>query len=550
MATATLELPDEFGPVEGGGSLLRRREPLLLAAITGVVGVVILAVTPPAGDAPAHLYRSLLFDRGVYVWDNLWYSGHYPFTSYSLLYQPVAAALGDLALALSCAAAAGLFATMAIEAWGEPARWSARAFAVSALTPLLSGTYSYAVALAALLGTVWLLERRRFWLAAVGAGITLALSPLAFVFLVLLLGAMVLADRARRPRLLRFGVTLTALAAGQMAIFAVFPSPGFYPYSGWQLALALVVCTVGAVLSVQASTRGLAVFFGCWAVANVAAFIVPSAVGSNMLRLRAAVFPLILLAAALARFRPRLLVLGALALGFAYSVGPQVMAVDAMVEDRAEAEEEYWAEAIDFLEARWEPGYRLEVVPTRGHWEVYWFPRADLPLARGWYRQLDLVVNEDLYEDPLTVARYRAWLDRTAVRFVVVPDAQLDQFGAEREAEIVASPRLGLRPVYRSESFTIYEVPDPRPLLRGAEGTRLTAVEHNRVAGFLPEAGSYRLQIRYTSHWRSEHPGLCISATGDGMTRIDTGRAGPFAITVTESPTELVEGSDRSACGP
>ena len=49
---------------------------------------------------PAHLYRTLLVRENVYLWDNLWFAGHYPLVSYSLLYYPVAAVVGNVTLVL------------------------------------------------------------------------------------------------------------------------------------------------------------------------------------------------------------------------------------------------------------------------------------------------------------------------------------------------------------------------------------------------------------------------------------------------------------------
>src|SRR5665809_40422 len=63
-----------------------RNEVVLAALIAGAIAAALAAFGPPGGDEPAHLYRVHLAREGALVWDNLWYAGHYPFSSYSLLY--------------------------------------------------------------------------------------------------------------------------------------------------------------------------------------------------------------------------------------------------------------------------------------------------------------------------------------------------------------------------------------------------------------------------------------------------------------------------------
>ncbi len=90
-----------------------------------------------------------------------------------------------------------------------------------------------------------------------------------------------------------------------------------------------------------------------------------------------------------------------------------------------------------------QPGYRVEVVPTAEHWEAYWIPKSGLPLARGWYRQLDVGDNPTLYANDLDAAAYRHWLRSDAVRYVLLSKtAPLDWDGGPQES---ASCALGTR---------------------------------------------------------------------------------------------------------
>ncbi len=173
----------------------------MLAGALAFAGAALLVVlAPPTGDAPAHLYRTLLVREGVLVWDNLWYGGHYPLASYSLLYYLPAALVGNLPLVFGAVVlSAVLFASLVEREWGaagtgrrarsassRPARSS------SAPTATRSGSPRGSARCARSSG-----DGR--WLAAAAAALTLGFSPLAFVFLCLVLLALVLArDRCGR----------------------------------------------------------------------------------------------------------------------------------------------------------------------------------------------------------------------------------------------------------------------------------------------------------------------------------------------------------------
>src|SRR5262249_33770726 len=151
----------------------------------------VVAVVPRGGDLAAHLYRTSLVSHGVLVWDNLWFAGQYPLSSYSLLYYPLAALVGNTTLALvGVATAAGLFASVALREWQSIGRWPARAFAVLLAGQVFTAAYPYDLALSTFLATLWALQRKRLRLAVCAIVVTLGLSPLAFILLALSLLAL------------------------------------------------------------------------------------------------------------------------------------------------------------------------------------------------------------------------------------------------------------------------------------------------------------------------------------------------------------------------
>jgi hypothetical protein len=517
-----------------------RREVLLAGGVACVGAALLVALGPQTGDAPAHLYRTLLVREGVFVWDNLWYGGHYPLASYSLLYYLPAALVGNVPLVFGAVVvSAALFASIVEREWGAAGRWPARAFAVLAVGPIFVGTYSYALGLAAGLGSLRALQGGRRRLAAGAAALTLGFSPLAFVFLCLVLLALVLVRRVGRHTV-TFAAAIAVIAAIQLAALAFFPSSGPYPFRALELAAVLTVSILGAELARRARHGAvLAAFFLVWGAASIVMFTVSTPVGENLTRLRSVVFPVMLMTAFVARFRPRWLAGLALSTALVYNIAPYAGAALDRTDVRA-ADRSFWAPAVDFLSDRSTPSYRVEVVPTFDHWEAYWLPRAGIPLARGWYRQIDIARNELFYEKPLAPSAYRRWLRRMGVRFVVLPNTRLGQKGEEREAALLRSGRSGLRSVFRSPQLEIFEVPQPQPILTGPGSPVVTRLDHAGIEGRLPRAGSYELKIRYTRYWRVRAGAVCVDRAAGGMTTLRAIRPGRFWLAVPEGPGALV----------
>jgi hypothetical protein len=517
-----------------------RREVLLAGGIACIGAGLLIALAPPTGDAPAHLYRTLLVREGVLVWDNLWYGGHYPLASYSLLYYLPAALVGNLPLVFAAVVlSAAFFASLVEREWGVAGHWPARVFGVLAAGPIFVGTYSYALGLAAGLGALCALQRGRRWLAAAAAALTLGFSPLAFVFLCLMLVALFLVRRGARHRLV-FAAAIAGMSAVQLAVLVFFPSSGPYPFRLLELGAVLSVSFLGAGLAFRSRLGApLGAFFLVWGAASLLMFLVATPVGENLTRLRSLVFPLMLLTAFLARFRPRWLAALALSAAFAYNVAPYLAP---MIErtDLRPAHKAFWAPALDFLAKRSSPQYRVEVVPTFDHWEAYWLPRAGIPLARGWYRQIDIARNELFYERPLGAAAYRSWLREMGVRFVILPKTRLGQKGEEREARLLRSGGSGLSAVFSDRNVTIYELAQPAPILTGPGAPRITRLDHSRIEGTLTEPGSYLLRVRYTRYWRVRAGSVCVEHIPEGMTRLRATRPGRFALSVPGQPASLV----------
>ena len=489
---------------------------------------------PPGGDAPAHLYRTELVRDGVLVWDNLWFAGHYPLASYSLLYYFPAALLGNVPLAVAAVVlSSALFATVVRHEWGRDGFWPGVAFAVAAAGPIFTGTYPYAVGVVFALAALRALQLGRTLVAAVCIVLTVGFSPLAFLFLTLALLAAGLLRRRLDRRAVAVGAAVALAGAVQAAALAVFAHDATYPFfRPGEFAAVLLDGVVGAILALRSARGGvLAAFFTLWALAGVLAFAVPSPIGENVTRLRGVLLPLMLLAVVLAGFRPRWLAYPAVAGALVYTALPYFVTIPFRLDGRP-WRESFWTPAVAFLERADTSQYRVEVVPTGDHWDAYWIPRAGFPIARGWYRQLDYAQNPLFYEDELRAEDYRAWLRRLAVRYVLLPDTQLGRAGEEREAELLRSGRSGLRVVLQTSDWTVYELPDARPLLAGAGEAAITTFASDSVAGSASAAGSYRLAVRFTPYWRVVSGDLCTARLPDGMTELRFERGGPFQLEI------------------
>jgi hypothetical protein len=539
-------------PRADAGLPLPRREVWMAALATALVSALLLAVGPAPGDAAAHLYRTLLVQHGTLVWDNYWYAGDYPLASYSLLYYLPAALVGNVPLVFAAAVASTmLFTSLASREWGRAALWPCRVFGVLAAAPMFTGLYAYSLGFAAMLATLKALQTRRTLAAVLLSALTVGFSPLAFAFLALVLAAVFAARRRVSTRVVVTAAGLALVAGMELAVLLLFPSSsGTYPFHWIDFAAVLALCTLGTLVARRARAAApLVAFYLLWGAGSVLFFLVPSPLGDNWTRLDAFAFPLTLLAASLAEFRPRRLVAAALAVAFAYNVTPYLLLIPYRLDNRPAAAR-FWQPAIAYLNRHFTPGYRVEVVPTAAHWESYWLPKAGFPLARGWYRQLDEADNPVLYRKQLGDAAYRNWLHSASVAFVLLPATALDWDGGPREARILRSPGSGLPVVFRDRSWTIYRVPHPTPLITGPGGVRVTGFGHTTIRGIAGSPGRYLLRAHYNPYWQLRGAG-CVRAGPDKMTWLELERAGPFAVSVPSSADGLLDaatGRHHGAC--
>jgi hypothetical protein len=330
------------------------------------------------------------------------------------------------------------------------------------------------------------------------------------------------------------------------ALWRAFPGGGRFPFSATELALALVFCGFGMAFTWRVPrARLLFSIFAIYATACVLVYLIPSAVGENIARLRYVAIPIALLTLSLRHWRPLVPALGAFVLALSWNMVPLAYSVTRSTNDQS-ADRSYWTPTVRFLQRELNPSYRVEAVDTAGHWPAVYLAEDGIPIVRGWFRQDDFPRNKLLYGS-LGRRAYLHWLRSMGVRYVVLTTAPAD-YSARGEARLLRSGDSGLEPVFRSATTTIYGVPSPEPIVTGPAGVRVLAFRMSSIAFRVSRPGTYHVAISYTPYW-SGHD-VCIEPTPDGMFDVQTAHPGivrlRFAVTPRVALTTMT--GTRSPC--
>jgi len=514
-----------------------RAQAALNAAVAGTLASIVVWLAPPGPDLAAHVYQLDVFVRhGFELWTNYWYAGRYTFVGYSLIYYPLAAVVGIKLLAvLSAAIATAAFTLIVRETWGEQTVWATRLFAVVTAASVISAAYPYGLGLALSLVALLALARGRTAVFAVFVALTLAASPLAFLFLLVFLFA-VWASRLERGLTKPAAVVVPTCIAGVL-LWRLFPDSGRFPFPSGELLAALTFSAIGLGVSWRVErARILRILFAAYGALCLVAYFVPSEVGANVARLRFAAIPIAALTLGLRRWRPWPVTAIALGLACSWNLTPLAWSVARSSTDPSAAKA-YWQPAISFLHHSLPAGYRVEAVDTAGHWEAVYLTQAGVPIVRGWFRQDDFPQNELLY-DALGPRSYLHWLHRFGVRYVVLTTAPTD-YSARNEAKLLRSGTSGLRVVFRSATTTIYGVPDPTSIITGPHAPHVVALTQTKIALDVNAPGRYRLAVRYSPYFAAK--GACLVKRKDGMTELVVTRAGHVRLAFAVTPKRALD---------
>src|SRR5918911_459804 len=342
-----------------------------------VVGALICLycwlLAPATSDLAAAVFRSDLFDlHGVLIYNAQWYGGHH-LPAYSLLSPPLGALIGTrLVGALSTLGAIVAFERIVVPRYGTAGRIGAVLFAITAGSSLLIGRIAFAVGL--LFGTLAVLFalRSRWGLACAAAVCTALGSPLAGLFLALLAGVWFLVARRQ------WGLAIAAAAVlPSLVLQFAFREGGTFPY-GWVSFSQLALFCALFLLALPREERLVRAAVVAYLAMGLYAQLVPSQLGGNVNRLGTIVGAPVL--AALLWDRRRLYFLVALP----YLIWWPIHSVVRDLPDAGGAitESGYYRPLIDELRRTVHGPARIEIPPTRNHWEGVYVGRY-FELGRG-----------------------------------------------------------------------------------------------------------------------------------------------------------------------
>lgn len=495
------------------------RSPAVLVALAA--GLTWLLFAPRTPDLAAQVYRAGLFGQeGFSIWDGQWYGGHH-MPGYSLLFPPLASWLGVRIVGLAAAVATGiLFERLAVSHFGPRARWGALWLGAATACDLLIGRLTFGLGVAVGLAALLALQRRHTALAALLSLACAAASPVSGLFLALAGGALWLGAGQRR------GIALAGPSLALVLLLAVaFPEGGRQPFTALEASFVLGSATAVALM-LPRKERVLRLGAWLYAGATLAAYLLPTPMGSNASRL-GATFAGPLLVCALGRRALRPPVLAVLVPILVWQWWAPVREVAKGVDEPATTAA-YYAPLISELKRRDDGPIRIEVPFTRSHWEAVFLARH-FALARGWETQLDTKYHELFYEKSgrLSPARYEAWLHRNGVRYVALPDAALDP-SARAEAQLIATRPEYLQPVWRDAHWQLFRVRGSVGLVAGP--ARMTALRPDGFALHATGPGTVLVRVRHTPYWAVTAGSACVSKAVGGWTAVTVAQAGAVRV--------------------
>ena len=499
-------------------------EPFVPALIAGGLATMAIGLRWRGSDLPAHFFRVGLVERyGFEVWNNFWFAGHHTL-GYGAMFPVLGAAIGIWTVAVASAAVSALLADLLISTAIGRRSWPASLwFAFGTVTNVAVGRLPFALGIAIGLGALLAAQRRWIVPCLVLAVATATASPVVSVFLVLIFGAWAVIS-VGRDRLL-FAASAAVAVVPVLVISAVYPQGGMFPFRWTALVFMLLVCATVAAI-VPARERLVRVTAGFYALACVAAFVVPTPLGANITRFGMYAAAPVLLAIVPSR---RLALAATVPVIAWWQWSPALDAIVRAGRDPSTGEA-YYRPLLAFLDAAHPQPARIEVVPTKRHWESA-YVALEVPIARGWERQLDERFNPQFNEPGLTSDGYRRWLFDWGVQYVALSDTPVDSSG-EQEAALLAGGLSFLRPVYTDAHWKVWEVIDGTGLVDGP--AEVVALGIDTATLQVESRGDVLVRIHGSTFWNAD-PVNCIETTPDGWILLRDARPGTLQLFLDET---------------
>lgn len=517
----------------------RFRVPLLATLPTVPLYVVWwLFLATGGGDLAAQeAWADFASRHGGSAYSLFWYGGMHT-ANYSLISPYLMAAFGVRTVTVVSGLLAAWLASVLIVRTGIRRPLGPALLASLALwCNVASGRTTFALGVALGLAACVLLTReRRLPLAVAYAALAAMASPVAGLFLVVAgAGHALVRDRVRAATL----IVPPVVVVGTTTLL--------FPFTGEQLMPAARIwppVLIGVVVLTLAPRGWRVLRWGAvvYAAGTVLTYLIPSPVGTNVERLAELFAPAALLAALLAipatstpagvprrRTKQKRV---ALVMALVFSVGwvGKKTADDLQVSTAVPAWAHDTTSVVQALDRLGADRTRVEVVPARNHREATALA-PHVNLARGWNRQLDMERGRLFYDGTFSETTYRAWLDRWAVGFVVLPSGKPDGF-AEDEARLVARGTGWLEPVWRDVNWRVYRVRGAVPLV--SRPATVVRADSAAVLVHVPRAGSVTVRVAFSPWLYAE--GGCLEKAGE-FTRLTVTEPGEYRISSGYGPS-------------
>lgn len=457
-----------------------------------------------------------------------WYGGMHT-ANYSLISPYLMAALGVPGLTVVSGVAATWVAGVLVRRAQRRGAIPAALLAALALwCNVASGRTTFALGVAfGLAAFLFLGREKRLVIAGAYAALATMASPVAGLFLAVVGGGYAL---GRQPG--NGAALLLPPATVVGATSLLFPFHGEQLMPAGRIWPPVVLGAAVALLS-PPSWRVARWSGVVYAAGTVAVYLVPSPIGTNVERFAEYAAPVALLVALLAQPRLTAMRRGLLVAALVFSVA---WTGDKTVDDlKVSTTVPAWAAqtrgVVEALERLGADTTRVEVVPARNHREASALA-PHVHLARGWNRQLDMERARLFYDGSFSAASYRAWLDRWAVGFVVLPDGRPDGFAAA-EAHFLRHDRPDwLLPVWHDAHWQVFRVRDAVPLV--SEPGTVVRTSGADVVLRVSRPGAVTVRVAH-SPWLRADGGGCLSREGE-FTRLTVSAPGEYRISSEYGP--------------
>ena len=494
-------------------SLFRGSPGVVVAGSIAVLVAVGYLLAPPMGrDFSAQLAHAQLAEsHWPVLLDLRWYGGFNPL-GYSVLSPAVMALLGvRLTTAVAYVASVVLFAALLKSTGVARPVAGALTGAVCLSGNLVVTRTTFVLGLVLALGAVLVLVSGRLRVASVLAVLAPLASPVAGLFLGVAGGALFLSGRRRA------GVVL-AVSAGvpTVAVALAFGNGGYQTFAANQALIGFVVCLAVAGLCWRLPVVRWGALLS--AVLVVAAYLVPTPVGTTATRLPELFAAPIIVAAA------GVPLVGVIAAAVSVVlVLPPASITEVQERGDPALSAKFYAPLLDQLAARRVAG-PIEVVPTLRRGEAA-FVAPVVAIAKGWSRPADTGRHPIFYDGTLNADTYQQWLQDNAISYVALSEGPYD-WAASDEVALVRAGLPYLQPVWADPTWTLYAVRDPQPVI--SSPGRVVARGSVSLTVSVPEPGEYVVRVHW-SRYLSASIG-CLRPTGDGWSTLVVEQPGTVTI--------------------